>query len=198
MENDLTQGIDSYTLNFCFNEWCLLTVGESPTKHCPPHAPNHCGLMVSSIKEIFMVRISFILGCMLLSPFAYAKDVANNLDNDLKCIVKTVLAEGENQSRNAKVGIMYTIKNRVKLSHKSYCSVVNAKNQFSHRIVKIIPKKHKQIIELARLVMADKIPDVTNGATFFNDDSLSKNPFRHTVRTVKYDNMIFYKSLLRA
>ena len=82
---------------------------------------------------------------MLLSPMAFAKDVANNLDNDLKCIVKTVLAEGENQSRNAKVGIMYTIKNRVKLSHKSYCSVVNAKNQFSHRIVKIIPKKHKQI-----------------------------------------------------
>jgi spore germination cell wall hydrolase CwlJ-like protein len=154
--------------------------------------------MVSSIKEIFMVKISFMLGCMLFSPVLFAKDVSNKLDNEVNCIVRTVLAEGENQSRNAKVGIMYTIKNRVKLSHKSYCSVVNAKNQFSHRIVKIIPRKHKQLVELAKLVMAGKISDVTNGATFFNDDSLSKNPFRHTVRTVKYDNMIFYKSILRA
>ena len=145
-----------------------------------------------------MVRISFMLGCMLLSPFVYAKDVTNSLDNDIKCVVRTVLAEGENQSRNAKIGIMYTIKNRVKLSHKSYCSIVNAKNQFSHRIVKISPNKHKHLIEMAKLVMAGKILDVTNGATFFNDDSLSKNPFRNTVRTVKYDNMIFYKSILRA
>lgn len=145
-----------------------------------------------------MVRISFMLGCMLFSPFIYAKDVANSLDNDLKCVVRTALAEGENQSRNAQVGIMYTIKNRVQLSHKSYCSIVNAKKQFSHRIVKIIPVKHQHVIELARLVMAGKISDVTNGATFFNDDSLSKNPFRHTVRTVKYDNMIFYKSILHA
>jgi hypothetical protein len=75
---------------------------------------------------------------------------------------------------------------------------VNAKNQFSHRIVKIIPSKHKAVIELARLVMAGKISDVTEGATFFNDDSLSKNPFKNTRRTVKYDNMIFYKSTLRA
>ena len=145
-----------------------------------------------------MVRISFMLGCMFFSPFVYAKDVANSLDNEIKCVVRTVLAEGENQSRNAKVGIMYTIKNRVKLSHKSYCSVVNAKNQFSHRIVKITPTRHQQLIELAKMVMAGKISDVTQGATFFNDDSLSKNPFRHTVRTVKYDNMIFYKSILRA
>lgn len=135
---------------------------------------------------------------MLFSPFSYAKEVPDNLNDDLKCIVRTVLSEGENQSRNAKIGIIYTIKNRVKLSHKSYCSVVNAKNQFSHRIVHINPKKHKQIIELARLVMADKIQDVTKGATFFNDDSLPRNPFRHTVRTVKYDNMIFYKSILHA
>lgn len=135
---------------------------------------------------------------MLLSPFVHANDVQPDLDNDLKCVVRTVLAEGENQSRDAKVGIIYTIKNRMKSSHKSYCSIVNAKNQFSHRIVHINPKKHAKIIALAKLVMADKIPDVTHGATFFNDDSISRNPFRHTIRTVKYDNMIFYKSILHA
>lgn len=138
-----------------------------------------------------MVKKFFIVGCMLFSSTTFAK--VSTFQQNLNCMVRTTIAEAENQSKNAKIGVLYTIHNRAKASNKSYCSIVNAKNQFSHRRIKIDRQKHKEIFELAFKVMLEKIDDVTHGGTFFHDDSI-KNPFRHVKYTGKFDNMVFYKA----
>lgn len=147
------------------------------------------------VKKIF----ALIFGVSSAINVAYAtpKQVPNET---LECMVRVSLAEGENQSKTAKIGIMYTIHNRVKdkrFKSKSHCSATNQKGQFSHRPVKR-SKHHLELMNMARLVVLEYIKDPTNGATFFNDDSLKKNPFRHTIRTVQLDNMIFYKRVVQS
>lgn len=115
-------------------------------------------------------------------------------DDNLTCVVQTAVREAENQSDAAQTGVMYTIHNRVKLTHRSYCNIVNAKSQFSHRKIKW-SSSYQKLYDKAKLVMAEQIVDVTHGATFFHDDSLTKNPFKKTKRTIKLDNMVFYKSV---
>lgn len=149
-----------------------------------------------------MVNKLFALIVGVSSAFNVAHaDQKRPIDNGtLECMVRVSLAEGENQSRAAKIGIMYTIHNRVKdkaFKSKSHCSIVNSKGQFSHRSVKW-SKHHRELIKMARLVVQELIKDPTNGATFFNDDSLKKNPFRSTIRTVQLDNMIFYRRVVRS
>lgn len=141
---------------------------------------------------------ALILGASSVVNVVHA-DTVRRVDNEtLECMVRVSLAEGENQSKIAKIGIMYTIHNRVKdkmFKSKSHCTIVNRRGQFSHRPVKW-SKHHKSLMQMARLVVMESIKDPTNGATFFNDDSLKKNPFRHTTRTVQLDNMIFYKRVV--
>jgi hypothetical protein len=141
-----------------------------------------------------------ILGCAALNT-AYANHTID--DRELECMVRVSLAEGENQTRIAKVGIMYTVHNRVKSKlfkthSKSHCGMINnKKNQFSHRKVKI-PKKQHDLFMLAKSVLLETIEDPTKGALFFHDGSLKRNPFRHTARTVQLDDMHFYRSTLRS
>jgi spore germination cell wall hydrolase CwlJ-like protein len=163
-------------------------------------------------------KFVFICGCMLLSTTvnAYAtidnhvikkhvKIEKHNVDkidvfkNNMKCLTDTAIRESENQNDKARISVLYTIKNRAELSGKSYCSVVNAKNQFSHRKMKISDDTRKEFTALAFKVMLGTIDDPTNGSTYFHDDSLKKNPFKNTKFSVKYDNMVFYrpKSLSR-
>lgn len=137
------------------------------------------------------------LGYMLFSPLGFAKTTVDKVDSDIQCMVRTAQAEAENQSKPAKIGVLYVIHNRVKQRHKSYCTIVNEKSQFSHRRIKSAKKcKHQymELYNLAKAVMDESVEDVTNGATFFHDDSLTKNPFRRTKRTIKLDNMVFYRS----
>ncbi len=143
---------------------------------------------------------ALIIGVSSAFNVAHAEQSKRVTDNTLECMVRVSLAEGENQSKIAKIGIMYTIHNRVKdkvFKSKSHCSIVNSKGQFSHRPVKR-SKHHLELMRMARLVVMEIIKDPTNGATFFNDDSLKKNPFRSTIRTVQLDNMIFYKRVVRS
>ena len=114
-------------------------------------------------------------------------------DSQVNCMVRTAIAEAENQTVDAKVGVMYTIQNRAKQQRKSYCSIVNAPSQFSHRRIRG-HQAYKEMYALAEGVISGRIKDTTNGATFFHDDSLKKNPFRKTVKTIKLDNMVFYRS----
>lgn len=135
-------------------------------------------------------KLSVLLWAMLISSPVYAKTM---IDPSLHCMVRTTIAEGENQSVAAKTGIMYTIHNRSKAWHKGYCTIVNQKAQFSHRKIKWSNAYHK-LYEMARLVKEEKTPDVTHGALFFHDDSLKKNPFGRTVLTARLDNMLFYRT----
>lgn len=114
-------------------------------------------------------------------------------DHQVNCMVRTAMAEAENQTATAQAGVMYTILNRAHQRHKSFCSIVNERSQFSHRKVRWSPKV-RELYALADGVISGRIKDVTHGATFFHDDSLKKNPFRKTVKTIKLDNMVFYRS----
>jgi hypothetical protein len=143
---------------------------------------------------------ALIVGVSSVFNVVHADQSRSVNNNALECMVRVSLAEGENQSRAAKIGIMYTIHNRVKdkvFKSKSHCSIVNSKGQFSHRAVKR-SKNHRELLQMARLVVWELIKDPTNGATFFNDDSLKKNPFRSTTKTVQLDNMIFYKRVIKS
>lgn len=125
--------------------------------------------------------------------FASSVQAKTEIDPGLHCMVRTTIAEGENQSVQAKTGIMYTIHNRSKAWHRGYCTIVNQKSQFSHRKIKW-SRNYLKLYELAKLVREEKTPDVTHGAIFFHDDSLKKNPFGRTVLTARLDNMLFYRT----
>jgi spore germination cell wall hydrolase CwlJ-like protein len=127
---------------------------------------------------------------VLMKPLTIYHASANTQVN---CMVRTAIAEAENQSVNAKIGVMYTIRNRATQRRKSYCSIVNEPSQFSHRRIRG-PQQYKEMYALAEGVISGRIKDTTNGATFFHDDSLKRNPFRKTVKTIKLDNMVFYRS----
>ncbi len=116
-----------------------------------------------------------------------------DMDRQMNCMVRTAMAEAENQTATAQAGVMYTILNRAQQRHKSFCSIVNEKSQFSHRKFRW-SSKVREIYALADGVISGRIKDVTHGATFFHDDSLKKNPFRKTIKTVKLDNMVFYRA----
>lgn len=143
------------------------------------------------VKKLFalMFGLSSVVGV------AHADHLKSIDKETLECMVRVSLAEGENQTKKTKIGIMYTIHNRVKdkaFKSKSHCTIANSRGQFSHRKVKR-SKKHIELMNLAKLVVLEYIKDPTDGATFFHDDSLKRNPFRHTARTVQLDNMLFYK-----
>lgn len=138
-------------------------------------------------------------------PVITATDVAPTapllgyVNPQINCMVRTAIAEAENQTDGAKTGVLYTIHNRAKQRHKSYCSIVNEKSQFSHRKIRWLSlhkgsTSYRKVYQLAEAVMNERIKDVTNGATFFHDDSLKRNPFRRVVRTIKLDNMVFYRT----
>jgi hypothetical protein len=138
-----------------------------------------------------------ILGCAALNT-AHAHYALT--DQELECMVRVSLAEGENQTKITKIGIMYTVHNRVKnkmFKTNSHCTAINKKKQFSHRKVKV-PKRHNELFNMAKAVFLETIEDPTKGAVFFHDGSLKRNPFRHTARTVRLDDMFFYKTTLRS
>lgn len=148
--------------------------------------------------------VVLLLGCASLSCNAHYKkeqnkythksvrsEVAHRSQYELDCLVNTAIREGENQTEKTQAGIMYVIHNRAKRNHESYCATVNKRNAFSHRRFNIRSKQ--KVIELARQVMGGSIMDPTNGALFFHDKSIRRNPFRHTSRTTKLGDMFFYK-----
>ena len=143
-------------------------------------------------------------GCLLLSTAVNAKNVHHNKEHksiakvydfkdNMKCLTETAIRESENQNEKARISVLYTIKNRVELSGKSFCSIVNAKNQFSHRKMKISNDTKHEFIALAFKVMLGTIDDPTKGSTYFHDDSLKRNPFKNAKFSVKFDNMVFYR-----
>ena len=135
------------------------------------------------------LKVLVIILC-IISNNAFAK--TKKVDNNLQCIVRTTVAEAENQSLTAKMGVMHTIHNRMLYYKKTSCNIVNRRNQFSHRRVRIGPE-HQYLYNLAANILSGYVPDNTNGAFFFHDDSLKRNPFRRTIKTAKYDNMLFYR-----
>lgn len=142
-----------------------------------------------------------ILGCAALNT---AQAHYTLTDQELECMVRVSLAEGENQTKITKIGIMYTVHNRVKnkmFKTHSHCTAINKKinkrSQFSHRKVRV-PKKQHELFNMARAVILETIEDPTKGAVFFHDGSLKRNPFRHTARTVRLDDMFFYRTTLKS
>lgn len=115
----------------------------------------------------------------------------NQYRRDLDCLIGTTIREAENQDNITQTGIMHVIHNRAKRNNSSHCAVINKKNAFSHRKIKL--KKNKQLVDMAVAIMKDELYDPTNGALFFHDKSLKRNPFKHTKRSAVLGDMRFYK-----
>lgn len=158
--------------------------------------------------EKFMVKnlaVLVLFGCASITSYAHQKPdhkkVHTNTQSfvptfkqyqrDVDCLISTTLREGENQDNITQNGIMHVIHNRAKRNNSSHCAVISKKNAFSHRKIKY--KKPKHLIDMAIAIINDDLYDPTNGALFFHDKSLHKNPFKHTKRSAVLGDMRFYK-----
>lgn len=136
-------------------------------------------------------KLAVLLCALAFSVTANAKKVTK-FEQDVQCMAYTAQAESENQDIKAQTGVLYVIHNRSKRNNVSHCNTINKrKTDFSHRRLK--SKPNKELIELVKLVMTERIEDPTKGALFFHDKSIRRNPFKHTIRTAVLDDMLFYR-----
>ncbi len=100
-------------------------------------------------------------------------------DDDRDAIARVAFAEAANQGDSGLAGVVYTIINRLISGQwgDSVTAVVNAQNQFEpvHRaggwrqLPTLSPTQQTRIDTIINLVLDGRLPDLTNGALFFQN-----------------------------
>ena len=124
----------------------------------------------------------------------------HNLELEVSCYATAVYHEVNNRTLEEKLGVIYTIRNRIKsgLWGSNVCSVINASGQF----IGISDKSHKKVdkktyLETKLLVLDaivfNKYANPVANALYFHDDSIPpKKEWFGKRKKTHIGRMVFY------
>jgi len=124
----------------------------------------------------------------------------HNLELEVSCYATAVYHEVNNRTLEEKLGVIYTIRNRIKsgLWGSNVCSVINASVQF----IGISDKSHKKVdkktyLETKLLVLDaivfNKYANPVANALYFHDDSIEpKHSWFGHKKITHIGRMVFY------
>jgi len=153
---------------------------------------------LSGVLNIAFAALIVALVLNLSSANAHAEQLATQ---QIECLAKNIYYEARSESIEGQIGVAHVTINRV--NHKywpdSICGVVYQKSQFSWTdLVKNQTPQNKELYEdiykLSELVYNGKIPDNTDGSTFYYADYITK-PYwaKQMEKSVQLGVHIFYK-----
>jgi spore germination cell wall hydrolase CwlJ-like protein len=111
-------------------------------------------------------------------------------------MVATLYHEARGEGVMGMEAVASVIMNRAKQSHKSICSIVYERKQFSWVFVtkdKRIKGNIMDILSVTHKALAGVLVDVTHGATFYHATYVKPAWAKRKVMTVQINNHIFYK-----
>lgn len=137
----------------------------------------------------------FLLSFSLLST--------NISANEITCLTDVIYHESRGESHLGKIAIANVVFNRIDSGKfpNNVCGVVYQKTgktyQFSwtKKKKKVNPELYDEIKKISKKIYADrhKLPDTTNGATFFHSTSVSPR-WKGLTKTAKIGKHIFYRA----
>jgi len=129
---------------------------------------------------------------------AFAIEMRTVVSQDITCLTEAIYFEARGEVIGGQVAVANVIKNRVSSSYnKTYCDVVHQKGQFSYYWDKL-PNKYNdkaafiKARKIAKLVVANKLHDNTNGSVFFKKKGTHSKPFNKLKHTISIGNHDFY------
>jgi len=124
----------------------------------------------------------------------------SHLEMDVVCYASAVYHEANTQSKEAKIGVINVIRNRLRSGRwgDSVCSVVYANGQF----IGVTDESHNKVDEKAYLetkllvldtIVFHKYANPVGQALYFHDDSMpTKTQWFGKKKMVKIGRMVFY------
>ena len=124
----------------------------------------------------------------------------NKLDLDISCYATAVYHEANTQSKEAKIGVINVIRNRLNSGRwgRDVCSIVYADGQFIGVTDESHPKVDTRAYLETKLLVLDtivfhKYANPVANALYFHDDSMeSKGHWFGKKKMVKIGRMVFY------
>jgi spore germination cell wall hydrolase CwlJ-like protein len=111
-------------------------------------------------------------------------------------MVATLYHEARGEGVAGIEAVASVIMNRAKQTHKSVCSIVYERKQFSwvyETKDKHIKGNIMDILSITHKALSGMLVDVTDGATFYHATYVKPFWAKHKVLTVQINNHIFYK-----
>ena len=130
-----------------------------------------------------------------MSPMAQPS-VSTHNEADFRCMVATLYHEARGEGVRGMEAVASVVMNRAKQTHRSVCSIVYERKQFSWTHVtkdKHIKGNIMDILSITHKALSGMLVDVTDGATFYHATYVKPFWVKHKVLTVQINNHIFYK-----
>ena len=130
-----------------------------------------------------------------MSPMAQPLVPTHN-EADFRCMVATLYHEARGEGVMGMEAVASVIMNRAKQTHRSVCSIVYERKQFSwvyETKDKHIKGNIMDILSITHKALSGMLVDVTDGATFYHATYVKPFWAKHKVLTVQINNHIFYK-----
>jgi spore germination cell wall hydrolase CwlJ-like protein len=111
-------------------------------------------------------------------------------------MVATLYHEARGEGVMGMEAVASVIMNRAKQTHKSVCSIVYERKQFSwvyETKDKHIKGNIMDILSITHKALSGVLVDVTHGATFYHATYVKPSWAKHKVLTVQINNHIFYR-----
>jgi N-acetylmuramoyl-L-alanine amidase len=128
------------------------------------------------------------------------------IDPDLHCLALNIYHEARSEPETGQIAVARVTLNRVESEAfpESICGVVKQGGQRLHRCQfswwcdgkPDDPKEQqawKRSLEISRRVLADEVPDPTNGALYYHTDYVSPKWSNHFKRTARIGRHLFYR-----
>jgi len=130
-----------------------------------------------------------------MSPMAQPLVPTHNVA-DFRCMVATLYHEARGEGVRGMEAVASVVMNRAKQTHRSVCSIVYERKQFSwvyETKDKHIKGNIMDILSITHKALSGVLVDVTQGATFYHATYVKPFWAKHKVLTVQINNHIFYK-----
>ena len=128
------------------------------------------------------------------------------IDPDLQCLALNIYHEARSEPESGQIAVARVTLNRVEsgVFPESICDVVKQGGQKRHRCQfswwcdgqpddPTEQKAWQRSLEIGRRVLADEVPDPTDGALYYHTDYVSPKWSRHFERTTRIGRHLFYR-----
>jgi N-acetylmuramoyl-L-alanine amidase len=133
-------------------------------------------------------------------------ETKTEIDQDLHCLALNIYHEARSEPESGQIAVARVTLNRVESEAfpESICGVVKQGGQRLHRCQfswwcdgkPDDPKEQKawkRSLEIGQRVLADEVPDPTDGALYYHTDYVSPKWSRHFERTTRIGRHLFYR-----
>lgn len=130
--------------------------------------------------------------------------------NQFECLAEALYFEARGESVKGQFAVAEVISNRVKSSRfpDTYCAVIRQGTgrkyqcQFTytcdgHAEVITEPAAYARVAKVARAVLDDRAPEITDGATFYHTTAVRPSWARKFTKTAQYGVHLFYRRGVR-